>query len=134
MRLVFGRKGLLIMTLVAAALVSGGCSSSENTNATANSNASNSNSTVNVNSSSNANMTTSTVTTNTGQTIEAREPDKYSATVVVTALAPVLVRLFSQGWDEQTIALARKNPFYVLGQPRRAERATVAEVLQEIEW
>jgi putative peptidoglycan lipid II flippase len=28
------------------------------------------------------------------------------ATVVVTALAPVLVRLFSQGWDEQTIALS----------------------------
>ena len=85
MRLVFGRKGLLIMTLAASALVAGGCSSSENTNATANSNASNANSTVNVNSSSNANMTTSTVTTNTGQTIEAREPDKYSATVVVTA-------------------------------------------------
>ena len=29
-------------------------------------------------------MTTSTMTTNTGQTIEAREPDKYSATMVAT--------------------------------------------------
>jgi hypothetical protein len=73
------------MTLAAAALASGGCSSSENTNAVANSNASNANATVNINSNTNANMTTSTVTTNTGQTIEAREPDKYSATVSITA-------------------------------------------------
>jgi hypothetical protein len=51
----------------------------------ANVNAGNTNATVNVNSASNANMTTSTVTTNTGQTIEAKEPDKYSATVVVAA-------------------------------------------------
>jgi hypothetical protein len=72
------------MALAAAALASGGCSSSENTNAAANSNASNSNATVNINSNSNANMVNSTVTTNTGQTIEAREPDKYSATVSIT--------------------------------------------------
>ena len=84
MRLLMGRKGLLAAALAAAAFAAGGCQSSENANASANSNASNTNSTVNVNSSSNANMTTSTVTTNTGQTIEAREPDKYSATVVVT--------------------------------------------------
>jgi hypothetical protein len=87
MRLGIGRKGLLAAALVAAsAVASGGCQSSENANASANSNAAgNANSTVNINSNSNANMTTSTVTTNTGQTIEAREPDKYSATVVVTA-------------------------------------------------
>src|ERR1051325_9267101 len=84
MRLVFGRKGLLIMTLAAAALAAAGCQSSENTNVATNSNASNMNSTVNING-SNANMTNSTVTTSTGQTIEAREPDKYSATVSVTA-------------------------------------------------
>jgi hypothetical protein len=87
MRLVIGRKGLVAAALAAAAaLGSAGCQSSENANAGAGvSNASNANATVNVNSSSNANMTTSTVTTSTGQTIEAREPDKYSATVVVTA-------------------------------------------------
>jgi hypothetical protein len=85
MRLLIGRNGLLAAGLAAAALASGGCQSSENANSNANSNASNSNATVNVNSNSNANMTTSTVTTNTGQTIQAREPDKYSATVTIAA-------------------------------------------------
>jgi hypothetical protein len=86
MCLLTGRIGLLIAALVAtAALASVGCQSSENTNATANANGSNSNTTVNINSNSNANMTNSTVTTNTGQTIEAREPDKYSATVTIAA-------------------------------------------------
>lgn len=86
MRLVTGRKGLLIAAIVAtAALAAVGCQSSENTNATANANGSNSNTTVNFNSNSNANMTTSTVTTSTGQTIEASEPDKYSATVTIAA-------------------------------------------------
>src|ERR1044072_5418231 len=87
MRLLTGSKGLLIAALLvtAAALSSAGCQSSENTNAAANSNSSNSNQTVNINSNANANMTNSTVTTSTGQTIEAREPDKYSATVSITA-------------------------------------------------
>lgn len=88
MRLLTGSKGLLIAALLvnAAALSSAGCQSSENTNAAANanSNSANSNQTVNINSNTNANMTTSTVTTNTGQTIEAREPDKYSATVSIS--------------------------------------------------
>jgi len=44
----------------------------------------NGNSTVNINSNSNANVTTSTVQTNTGQTIQAKEPDKYTATMLVT--------------------------------------------------
>ncbi|HEX8188101.1 MAG TPA: hypothetical protein VF586_07115, partial [Pyrinomonadaceae bacterium] len=39
---------------------------------------------VSVNSNSNANVTTSTVQTNTGQTIVAREPEKYTATMVAT--------------------------------------------------
>lgn len=87
MRLVTGRIGLLIAAalVAAAALAAGGCQSSENTNATANANGSNSNTSVNINSNSNANMTNSTVTTSTGQTIEAREPDKYSATVTIAA-------------------------------------------------
>lgn len=87
MRLLNGSKGLLIAALLvtAAALSSAGCQSSENTNAASNSNSSNSNanSTVNING-SNANMTNSTITTNTGQTIEASEPDKYSATVSIS--------------------------------------------------
>ena len=90
MRLLTGSKGLLIAALLvtAAALSSAGCQSSENTNAAANSNSSNSNANANANSTvningSNANMTSSTITTNTGQTIEAREPDKYSATVSI---------------------------------------------------
>src|SRR5215212_789424 len=87
MRLLTGSKGLLIAALLvtAAARASAGCGqSSENTNAAANANSSNSNATVNINSNTNANMATSTITTNTGQTIEAREPDKYSATVSIS--------------------------------------------------
>lgn len=86
MRLLNGSKGLLIAALLvtAAALSSAGCQSSENTNAASNSNSSNSNQTVAINSNTNTNVSTSTITTNTGQTIEAREPDKYSATVSIT--------------------------------------------------
>ncbi len=38
------------------------------------------------------------------------------------------------GLDEHTLALARQNPFYVIGQPRRPESRSVAEVLSEITW
>lgn len=38
------------------------------------------------------------------------------------------------GLDEQTLSQARKNPFYVIGQPRRPERDSVSEVLAEISW
>lgn len=73
--------------IVAAALlvvaVGAACRTAEEANV--NANAGSANSTVNVNSANSANMAASTVTTNTGQTIEAREPDKYSATVVVAA-------------------------------------------------
>jgi len=76
MRLLNGSKGLI--AAVALAFAASACQQATETNA----NAGNSNATVNVNSATSANMTTSTITTNTGQTIEAKEPDKYSATMV----------------------------------------------------
>src|SRR5256714_11661284 len=78
MRLLNGSKGL--MAAAALAFAASACQQATETNA----NAGNSNATVNVNSATGANMTTSTITTNTGQTIEAKEPDKYSATMVAT--------------------------------------------------
>jgi hypothetical protein len=81
MRLVNGTRGLFTAAAAAFALAAGGCqSATETSNTAANTNG---NSTVNING-SNANMTTSTVRTNTGQTIEAREPEKYTATMVAT--------------------------------------------------
>jgi hypothetical protein len=82
MRLVNGSKGIFAAALFALSLAGPACQQATETSNTAG--AVNSNATVNVNSSTNANMTTSTVTTNTGQTIEAKEPDKYSATMIVT--------------------------------------------------
>jgi hypothetical protein len=38
------------------------------------------------------------------------------------------------GLDEATLTHARKNPFYLIGQPRKPESKTVAEILSEIEW
>lgn len=82
MRLVNGTRGVFAAAAAAFALAAAGCqSATETSNTTANTNG---NSTVNINSNSNANMTQSTVTTNTGQTIEAKEPDKYTATMFVT--------------------------------------------------
>src|SRR3989440_10082302 len=78
MRLLTGSKGLI--AAVAFAFAASACQQATETNA----NAGNANATVNVNSSTSANMTTSTITTNTGQTIEAKEPDKYSATMIAT--------------------------------------------------
>jgi nitrous oxide reductase accessory protein NosL len=80
MRLANGSKAVLAASALAAALA--GCQQATETSNTAATNA-NGNATVNVNG-SNTNVTTSTVTTNTGQTIEAREPEKYSATMVAT--------------------------------------------------
>ena len=83
MRLVNGTRGVFAAAAAALALAAAGCqSATETSNSTVNSN-SNGNSTVNING-SNTNMTTSTVQTNTGQTIEAREPEKYTATMVAT--------------------------------------------------
>lgn len=82
MRLVNGTRGFFAATAAAFALAAAGCQQAvETSNTAANTNG---NATVNINSNSNANMTTSTVQTNTGQTIEAREPDKYTATMVAT--------------------------------------------------
>lgn len=82
MRLVNGTRGVFAAAAAAFALAAAGCQqATETSNGTANANG---NSTVSVNSNSNTNMTTSTVQTNTGQTIEAREPEKYTATMVVT--------------------------------------------------
>jgi hypothetical protein len=79
MRFVNGMKVLF----AAVALAGAACQSATETTNTA-ANANNSNATVNINSNSNANIATSTVTTNTGQTVEVREPEKYSATMVAT--------------------------------------------------
>jgi len=87
MGLVNRSKVLFASAAVAAALAAAACQQGTETNNAANSNSGNTNSTVNVNSANSANMTTSTITTNTGQTIEAKEPDKYSATVVINAAA-----------------------------------------------
>jgi hypothetical protein len=82
MRLVNGTRGVFAAAAVGFALAAAGCqSATETSNTAANANG---NSTVNINSNSNANMTHSTVTTNTGQTIEAKEPEKYTATMVAT--------------------------------------------------
>ena len=81
MRLVNGSKAVLAAAALASALWAAGCQQATETSNTAG--AANGNSTVNING-SNANMTTSTVTTNTGQTIEAKEPDKYTATMVAS--------------------------------------------------
>jgi len=82
MRLVNGTRGFFAVAAAACLLAAAGCQSAvETSNTAANTNG---NSTVNINSNSNANVTTSTVQTNTGQTIEAKEPDKYSATMVAT--------------------------------------------------
>ncbi|HEX8337383.1 MAG TPA: hypothetical protein VF621_11680 [Pyrinomonadaceae bacterium] len=76
-----GTRGVFAAAAAAFALAAAGCqSATETSNSTANANG---NSPVSVNSNSNTNMTTSTVQTNTGQTIEAREPEKYAATMVV---------------------------------------------------
>ncbi|HWS86479.1 MAG TPA: hypothetical protein VN282_05930 [Pyrinomonadaceae bacterium] len=76
-----GTRGVFAAAAVACALVAAGCqSATETSNSTTNANG---NATVNING-SNANITTSTVQTNTGQTIQAREPDKYTATMVAS--------------------------------------------------
>lgn len=38
------------------------------------------------------------------------------------------------GLDQQTLAQASRNPFYVVGQPRRPEERSVSEVMAEIAW
>jgi hypothetical protein len=82
MRLVYVQR-LLLAAVGTAACASAACQPAAETNTAANANIANTNA-VSVNSANSANMTSSTITTNTGQKIEAREPDKYSATMVAT--------------------------------------------------
>lgn len=77
------RTKVILATTFLATIAGAACRTAEEANV--NANAGSVNATVNVNSANSANMSGSTVTTSTGQTIEAREPDKYSATVVVAA-------------------------------------------------
>jgi hypothetical protein len=75
------RFGGAALVVVVAALFAGACQQptvSENTNSAPAA-------TTNINSANSANVTTSNVTTTTGTTIETKEPEKYSATVVVEA-------------------------------------------------
>jgi len=104
MRLVNGTRGVFAAAAAAFALAAAGCqSATETSNATVNANA-NGNSTVNING-SNTNMTTSTVQTNTGQTIEAKEPEKYTATMVATLATSGQ----QQAKGEATIKVARNG-------------------------
>lgn len=73
-------QGLSLAALVLAALAGSACSEATVTNA----NTTTTNTTTNVNSNSNANMTVTTTTTGAGTVIESKEPDKYSATMVLT--------------------------------------------------
>jgi hypothetical protein len=102
MRFVNGTRGVFAAAVCAFALA--GCqSATETSNSTANTNG-NANATVNING-SNTNMTTSTVQTNTGQTIEAREPEKYTATMVATLATSGQ----QQAKGEATIKVARNG-------------------------
>ena len=74
-------QGLGAAALVAAALANAACSEATVTNA----NTTTTNATTNVNSANSANMTATTTTTGAGTVIESKEPDKYSATMVLTA-------------------------------------------------
>ena len=84
MRLLKITKGLTGAALAAAALAAAACQEAAVTNVNQNTGTVAS---TNVNSTNSANVTTSTITTGSGATIEAREPDKYSGTVVVSAAA-----------------------------------------------
>ncbi len=77
-------KGLCGVLLLASALVGAACQQAAVTNVNENTGTAGS---VNINSNTNANVTTSTITTGSGAVIEAKEPDKYSANVVVSAAA-----------------------------------------------
>ena len=73
--------GLFFTTLLLTALANAACSEATVTNA----NTTTTNATTNINSSNSANMTVTTTTTGAGTVIESKEPDKYSATMALTA-------------------------------------------------
>jgi hypothetical protein len=82
MRLLTTAKGLCAALVAAAALGGVACREAAVTNVNENTSTVG---TTNINGTANANITTSTITTASGATIEAKEPDKYSANVVVSA-------------------------------------------------
>jgi len=82
MRLLTTAKGLCGALLMVAALAGAACREAAVTNLNENTGTTGA---TNINSANSANVTTSTITTASGVTIEAKEPDKYSANVVVTA-------------------------------------------------
>lgn len=82
MRLAITTKCLSGALALAAALAGAACQQAAVTNVNENTGTTGS---VNINSNANANVTTSTITTGSGAVIEAKEPDKYSANVVVSA-------------------------------------------------
>ena len=75
-------KGLFFAALMLTALANAACSEATVTNA----NTTTTNATTNVNSANSANMTVTTTKTGAGTVIESKEPDKYSATMVLTAV------------------------------------------------
>jgi hypothetical protein len=76
-------KVLGLGALALATLISAACQEATITN----SNTTTTGTTTNVNSSNSANMTSTSTTTGAGTVIESKEPDKYTATMVVTAAA-----------------------------------------------
>jgi hypothetical protein len=72
---VLGGSCLLLATLFGAACQQAAVTNTNTTTTGAN---------LNINSSNSANMTSTTMTTGSGATIEAKEPDKYSATVTIS--------------------------------------------------
>jgi hypothetical protein len=68
-------------SLLVAALAGAACQQAAVTNTNTTTTGAN----LNINSNTSANMTTTTMTTGSGATIEAKEPDKYSANVFVSA-------------------------------------------------
>ena len=75
------QQGLFCGALVLATLAGAACSEATVTN----SNTTTTNATTNINSSNSANMTMTTTTTGAGTVIESKEPDKYSATMTLSA-------------------------------------------------
>ena len=100
MRLVITSKGLGGALALCAELA--GCQQAAVTNVNQNTGTAG---TVNINSNANANVTTSTITTASGEVIEAKEPDKYSANVVVSGAATGQ----QQAAGQTTIRVARNG-------------------------
>ena len=115
MRLLTTAKGLCAALLAAAALGGAACREAAVTNVNENTGTAG---TTNINSNTNANISTSTITTASGATIDAKEPDKYSANVVVS----VATSGQQQAGGQTTIKVARN------GSDRRYSTAAIPGV------